>query len=225
VAVRDSINCAGVVLGGPLVLFVLYLCLNRLLAIGDITIFDARRGLLQSRVEGWLKGHYREMPLGNVINVYAEGGSIREVYLATSAKDIKICWFSNVNARQPAVEAAHVVQAVRTWLLSHQILVQTQPPEPVDADLVPIANPTLAYLLRQSPLPLIVERSTQPYLRIDLISGTERDRRGVRRFMLSPALEVALLPRLFALCHVDVELAYQAAPPAQRAAINALLGR
>jgi hypothetical protein len=218
---------------GPLLIWLallLVVCLNFLFATGSVTAFDAGLGVVRSRVEGVFRPKIRELPLSDVLNIYA---SMSDVYLVMPTSEIQMCWFSRANSRDSKAEAMQVAEFTRAWLARNQ---RRQPTQfaPAAHDLVLIADPNLAYLLSYGTLPALVTRGDRSYLCMDLIGGPRWFQRSLRRDLEqlrqdqeqgygggSPAKSLAsyLIPR----CHVDVDRALAAATADRQLALAALI--
>ncbi|HYF63599.1 MAG TPA: hypothetical protein VD886_12345 [Herpetosiphonaceae bacterium] len=211
---------------------VLAMCLSMLFSTGSITVFDAGLGLVRLRSEGLFRAHIRELPLADVLNIYAPWEAAPSLYLVTPTKEIPICWFSRFNSAKPQARAGQVAKFILAWLDRNR---QQHPARstPAERDLALIADEDLAYLFGYALLPIAVRRDGRSYLRMDLMGGDKWFQSNLREELEQPrqppinanSRERAKYwaKRMIYRCHIDADRALAEAPPERQATLAAIL--
>jgi hypothetical protein len=224
--VSDPVNIPIAMICAGILLAVFYSCLALPLRTGLITIFDLRQGQIVLHREGFWRSRTSTLALTNILTADAGAGPPYSVSLATTGRDVLLCWFGDSSSAAPAAEARLLAARIKRWL-PHLRMVNPSVPPPTN--LIEVADPDLAYLLGYSESNAAVVYANTMHLRMDRIIATADQKRNIRA-ALEPApprwawTPDVLARELVAICQVDLHEALDAAGPQQRAALVRLLG-
>jgi hypothetical protein len=224
--VSDPVNIPIAMICGGILLAVFYSCLAMPLRTGLITIFDLPKGQIVLHREGFWRSRTSTLALTDILTADAGAGPPYSVSLATTGRDILLCWFGDSSSADPAAEARLLAARIKRWL-PH--LRMANPSVPPPTDLIEVNDPDLAYLLGYSESNAAVTYANRMHLRMDRIIATADQKRNIRA-ALDPAPSRSAWPpdvlarELVAICQVDLHEALDAAGPQQRAALVRLLG-